>query len=100
MQNTVTEQEEHATIMNPPDWAEVPENSRFVGALLSDAEFDIIRDMRLRPFHSEVRFAPFMRKLLLTGIRMHLYAEALHERKLERQKTLMRWVAGGEEASK
>lgn len=77
MQNKNIGMKDLEAIMSPPSWANLPEDARSVATRLTDEEFDVIRDLRLRIFPHEARFSAVMRKLLLSGVALHLHVEAM-----------------------
>jgi len=84
-------------IMSPPSWANPPEDARYVGARLTDEEFDVIRDLRLRLFPTEARFSAVMRKLLLSGVALHLHVEAMASQATPKKARAKRTAAASKE---
>jgi len=58
-------------------WDNHPIEPRKTAVILSDFEFDVIRDLRQRRFGPEIRFSAMMRRLVFTGIAVHLRQEEM-----------------------
>jgi len=97
MQSKNISKNDLAAIMSPPNWANPPEDARAVGTRLSDEEFDVIRDLRLRLFPHEERFSAVMRKLLLTGVALHLHVEAMAAQATPKKPRVKRTAAASKE---
>ena len=96
MENKLIGINDLAAIMSPPSWASPPDDARYVGTRLSDEEFDVIRDLRKRLFPREERFSAVMRKLLLSGVALHLHVEAMATQNTPKKARVKRTAAAAE----